>query len=181
MHRHGYQGRKFGRPRAQRQALMTGLTEALILKGSVETTLPKAKELARLADKLISRAKAGSLADRRRIIRQLATLEAAHKLFDDLAPKLGKRASGFTRIQATIGRRGDGAQLATVSFVDDLSVEQKPANTTSKKTTEVKTADNETGVTQPDHRLPVDKQKITAAKPKNAAQAPKRTGFRGNR
>lgn len=121
MHRHGYQGRKFGRERDQRAALMASLAEALIIHTSIETTLPKAKEIVPYVEQLITKAKIGDLHNRRQIIGQLQTLEAAHKLVDEIAPKLKGRTSGHLRIVRTSVRRGDNAELARVSFVDDLS------------------------------------------------------------
>lgn len=123
MHRHGYKGRKFGRQRDQRRALLKGLATSLIEHGNIETTLEKAKDLRPMVEKLITKAKDGSLAKRREIIATLATKEAAHKLVDDIAPKLSQRNSGYLRIKRTTLRRGDLAQLATISFVDDLSAE----------------------------------------------------------
>lgn len=120
MHRHGYQGRKFGRERDQREALLASLAESLILHESIETTLPKAKEIVPYVERLITKAKKGDLHNRRQIIAQLQTLEAAHKLVDDIAPKLSARSSGHLRVERTSVRRGDNAQLARVSFVDSL-------------------------------------------------------------
>lgn len=120
MHRHGYKGRKFGRERDQRQALIMGLADSLVLNESIETTLPKAKAAVSYTEKLITKAKKGGLHNRRQIISALSTLEAAHKLVDELAPKMSSRSSGFLRIQKGSLRRGDGVQLAKVSFVDDL-------------------------------------------------------------
>jgi large subunit ribosomal protein L17 len=125
MHRHGYKGKKFGRERDQRAALIKGLAESLVLRESIETTLPKAKETLSYTEKLISKAKKGGLHNRRQIIASLPTLEAAHKLVDEIAPKLKGRTSGHLRLEKTSLRRGDAAQLARVSFVDDLSVEEK--------------------------------------------------------
>lgn len=121
MHRHGYQGRKFGRERDQREALMKSLAEALVLRESIETTLPKAKEVKVYVEKLITKAKKGDLHNRRQVISGLQTTQAAHKLVDHIAPKLSGRTSGHLSIKRGDTRRGDGAQLATISFVDDLS------------------------------------------------------------
>ena len=121
MHRHGYKGRKFGRERDQRAALMASLAESLILHTSIETTLSKAKEIVPYVEQLITKAKVGNLHNRRQIISQLQTLEAAHKLVDDIAPKLTARSSGHLRVVRTTTRRGDNVQLARVSFVDDLT------------------------------------------------------------
>jgi len=120
MHRHGYQGRKFHRERDQRSALIKGLADSLVKYESIETTLPKAKEVVPYVEKLITKAKKGDLHNRRQIISSLQTLESAHKLVDEIAPKLKGRNSGHLRIEKTVMRRGDNAQLARVSFVDDL-------------------------------------------------------------
>lgn len=120
MHRHGYKGRKLHRETDQRQALIKGLAESLIVYESIETTLPKAKEIVPYVERLITKAKKGGLHNRRQIISSLQTIETAHKLVDSIAPKLNGRSSGHLRIEKTRLRRGDNAQLATVSFVDDL-------------------------------------------------------------
>ncbi len=120
MHRHGYKGRKFGRETDQRRALIKSLAESLILHESIETTLPKAKEVLPYVERLITKAKKGGLHNRRQVIASLQTLEAAHKLVDEIAPKLSGRVSGHLRIERTSARRGDNAQLARISFVDDL-------------------------------------------------------------
>lgn len=143
MHRHGYQGRKFHREKDQRRALMKGLADSLVKYESIETTLPKAKEVVPYIEKLITKAKKGDLHNRRQIIASLQTVESAHKLVDEIAPKLGARQSGHVRIERTRLRRGDNAQLARVSFVDDLKeapvakaaakpVAKKPAVTPKK-------------------------------------------------
>lgn len=120
MHRHGYQGRKFGRERDQRRALLKGLATSLVEHTSIETTLPKAKELVRYIEKLITKAKKGDLASRRQVIAGLSTQQAAFKLVDEIAPQLTGRTSGHVRVERTRIRVGDGAQMATISFVDEL-------------------------------------------------------------
>lgn len=149
MHRHGYKGRKFHRERDQREALIQSLAEALIKHESIETTLPKAKEIVPYVEKLITKAKKGDLHNRRLVISGLQTLTSAHKLVDEIAPKLGGRVSGHLRVVRTRMRRGDNAQLARVSFVDDLSeapvakpvkaAAVKPAATTAKASKPTKT------------------------------------------
>lgn len=120
MHRHGYIGRKFGRERDQRRALMKGLATSLVLHEKIETTFPKAKELVRYIEKLITKAKKGGLANRRRVIAGLGTQDAAFKLFDVIAPQLTGRTSGHVRVERTKLRVGDGAQMATIAFVDEI-------------------------------------------------------------
>jgi len=125
MHRHGYKGRKFDRETDQRRALIKGLADSLVLNEKLTTTLPKAKEIVPYIEKLITKAKIGSLHSRRQVITGLQTVEAAHKLVDDIAPKLVGRSSGHVRITKTAPRRGDNTLMATVTFVDDLTVAVK--------------------------------------------------------
>lgn len=120
MHRHGYKGTKFHREKDQREALIESLAEALIIHGSIETTLPKAKAVVPFVEKLITKAKKGDLHNRRQIIADLQTISSAHKLVDEIAPKLKGRTSGHLRITRLDNRRGDNAEMARVSFVDDL-------------------------------------------------------------
>lgn len=133
MHRHGYKGRKFGRERDQRRALMKGLATSLVEHGKIETTLPKAKELVRYIEKLITKAKKGDLANRRMVIAGLSTQVAAFKLVDEIAPQLTGRVSGHVRVQRTRIRKGDGAEMATISFVDELKEVAKPAAAEKKE------------------------------------------------
>ena len=120
MHRHGYKGRKLGRQRDQRRALLKGLATSLVMEESIETTLPKAKELVRYIEKLITKAKKDNLANRRAVIAGLSTQVAAVKLVDQIAPQLTGRTSGHVRVERTRLRVGDGAQMAIVEFVDEL-------------------------------------------------------------
>ena len=125
MHRHGYKGRKFGRERDQRRALIKGLATSLVEHGKIETTLPKAKELVRYIEKLITKAKKGDLASRRAVIAGLSTTKAAYKLVDEIAPQLTARNSGHVRVVRTRLRVGDGAQMASIGFVDELTAAPK--------------------------------------------------------
>lgn len=121
MHRHGYQGRKLHREKGPRTALIKGLADSLIKYETIETTLPKAKEIVPYVEKLITKAKKGDLHNRRQIVAKLHTIASANKLVDQLAPKMAGRDSGHLRIEKTLARRGDNTQMARVSFVDDLS------------------------------------------------------------
>jgi large subunit ribosomal protein L17 len=140
MHRHGYQGRKLHREKDQRLALIKGLAESLIIHRKIETTLAKAKEVLPYTEHLITKAKVGDLHHRRQVIEGLQTLTAAHKLVDEIAPKLKHRSSGYLRIKTSVRRRGDNAQLATIEFVDDLA--DKTATTVQPENERV----NELGV-----------------------------------
>lgn len=133
MHRHGYKGRKFGRERDQRRALLKGLATSLVMEEQIETTLPKAKELVRYIEKLITKAKKGDLASRRAVIAGLSTQTAAYKLVDAIAPQLSGRTSGHVRVERTRLRVGDGAQMATIQFVDELKDAPKPEPATKEE------------------------------------------------
>ena len=120
MHRHGYKGRKFGRERDQRRALKRGLMIALFDHGAIETTLPKAKDLRPGAEKLITKARKGTLADRRSIISALNNIDCANRLVDVIAPQI-KRDSGYLRIsKLNKNRVGDNAEMAKIEFVDSI-------------------------------------------------------------
>lgn len=121
MHRHGYKGRKFGRETDQRKALMRGLMCSLIKYQSIEITLARAKEMRRSTEKLITLAKKGGLANRRLLISRLNDIETANLLMDVIAPQV-KRDSGYLRIERTGFRKGDHAEMATISFVDDIVI-----------------------------------------------------------
>lgn len=132
MHRHGYRGRKFGRERDQRRALMRGLMISLVEHGTITTTLPKAKELRPQAEKMITVARQGSLAGRRRLIAKL-NVDTANRLVDVIVPSL-KLDSGYLRVTRLDQRRvGDNAELATIEFVDEIAEVAKPDKPTRKK------------------------------------------------
>jgi large subunit ribosomal protein L17 len=152
MHRHGYQGRKFHRQTDQRRALIKSLAEALIIRESVETTLPKAKEVRVYVEKLITKAKKDDLHNRRQVINSLQTLDAAHKLVDDIVPKLSGRNSGHLRIKRSGFRRGDQAEMAIISFVDDLKVEVKKPKAAAKP------------AAKPDTKKPATRRTTTTAR-----------------
>ena len=119
MHRHGTRGRKFGRKTDQRRALVRSLECALIRNVSVTTTLARAKEIRRSTEKLITLARKGGLANRRLIIARLNDLDTATLLVDVVAPQI-KRDSGYLRIEHAGYRRGDNAEMGTISSVDEI-------------------------------------------------------------
>lgn len=120
-------GRQLGRTKNQRLALFRGLVCSLVEKGKVVTTLTKTKAVKGEAEKLITKAKKGTLADRRVICRFLNNRSLVDRLVDGIAPMLKERKSGYLRIVRIGFRRGDQAQLAQIEFVDDFSkIIQKP-------------------------------------------------------
>lgn len=124
MHRHGYKGRKFGRETDQRRALLRGLMCSLIKYQAITVTLARAKEMRRGTEKLVTIAKKGGLANRRLLISRLDNLEAADLLMDVIAPQI-KRNSGYLRIERAGFRKGDHAEMATISFVDAINLDIK--------------------------------------------------------
>ncbi len=133
MHRHSYKGRKFGRETDQRLALTRGLMCSLIRYQSIATTLARAKEIRRKMEKLITIAKKGDLHNRRLVISRLNDLEAATILVDVIAPQI-ERNSGYLRIERAGFRRGDNSEMATISFVDELTMEAPADEKSAKKT-----------------------------------------------
>lgn len=131
MHRHSYRGRKFGRETDQRLALTRGLMCSLIRYQSITTTLARAKEIRRKMEKLITMAKKGGLHNRRLVIARLNDLDAATLLFDVIAPQI-ERNSGYLRIERAGFRRGDNSEMATISFVDEFSMEAPEAKKSEK-------------------------------------------------
>lgn len=136
-HRNAF--RKLGRTPAHRRALLRNLATSLILKERIETTLPKAKELKRVADKLVTLGKKGTLHARRQALGYLMPINrreegnagkrtAVHKLFEELAPRYSERPGGYTRVvrgrtqpsgkRIDARRPGDNAQMAIVEFVE---------------------------------------------------------------
>lgn len=139
MHRHGIRGRKFGRETDQRLALTRGLMCSLIKNQSITTTLARAKEIRRSTEKMVTMAKKGGLANRRLIIARLNDLETATLLIDVIAPQI-KRDSGYLRIERAGYRRGDNAEMGTISFVDEISLEAPEKPVAKKKVTTKKEA-----------------------------------------
>ena len=133
MHRHGYIGRKFGREKDQRNALIRGLMINLIKNQSITTTLPKAKELRRPMEKIITKTKKGDLASRRAVISALGNNEVASLLVDVIAPQI-KRDSGYLRVvKLDEARRGDNAPMAKIEFVDEIKVAKEETEVTKQE------------------------------------------------
>jgi len=124
--RHRVSGRGFGRNTNQRKALLRGLVISLFEHLKIETTVAKAKEVRKLAERIITLAKRGDLHSRRLALSLLPNKKAINKVFDELAPKIAHRNSGYLRIVKTRFRPGDNSALAVLEFVDyDSMVEKK--------------------------------------------------------
>lgn len=116
--RHRKAGRQLRRTSEQKLALLRGLASSLIQHESIETTEAKAKELRPFVEKLITKAKSGTLHDRRLAGRHVQQREVADKLFKDIGPRYATRPGGYTRILKTGHRRGDGAEMARIELVE---------------------------------------------------------------
>ncbi len=110
--------RKLGRPTAHRNAMLRGLVTYLIENGSIETTLTRAKEVRCIAEKMVSLGKENTLASRRAALAYITKEDAVSKLFSVIAPKYAAVNGGYTQIYKLGPRRGDGAEMALIKFVD---------------------------------------------------------------
>ena len=116
--RHHVTMRRLGRCSSHRRAMLGNMAASLFVEGSIETTVTRAKELRRVAEKLITKAKGGSLTDRRLVIARMPHKAAVIKLFDELGPKYKERNGGYTRIVKLGNRVGDASPMAVISLVD---------------------------------------------------------------
>ena len=116
--RHQLSGRQLSRNAAHRKALMRNMAAALLRHETIRTTLPKAKELRRVVEPLITLGKSDSLAGRRRAFAQLRDDEVVRKLFEDIGPRFKARAGGYTRILKMEPRPGDAAPMALMQLVE---------------------------------------------------------------
>ena len=115
--RHQRVAKKFGRSTKHRKMLMRSLVTNLILAESIKTTLPKAKEARKDADRIVTVAKKGDLAARRLAASRLVEPKAVQKLFDKIAPAMKDRKGGYTRIVKLGTRRGDAAEMCVLQWV----------------------------------------------------------------
>lgn len=116
--RHGNANRKLGRTSSHRNAMFRNQLASLIASERIVTTLPKAKELRPIAEKLITLAKTDSVHARRQAARQVPSDELIAKLFDTIGPRFSTRPGGYTRIMKLGARRGDAAEMAILELVE---------------------------------------------------------------
>jgi large subunit ribosomal protein L17 len=140
--RHGMKGRKLGRTTAHREALFRNQLQSLIENERIVTTLPKAKELRPLAEKVITRGKLDTVPARRWVLARMPNTEKRRtmvkKVFDDIAPRFSARPGGYLRIVKLGPRQGDGAEMAVLEFVEREGAaapepEEKKAKKPAKK------------------------------------------------
>ncbi len=131
--RHGSGLRKLNRTSAHRLAMLRNMTVSLLRHEEIRTTLPKAKELRRVVEPMITLGKKPSLANRRLAFDRLRDRDIVSKLFDDLGPRYAKRSGGYLRILKTGFRKGDNAPLALVSLMDRPDLDAADTGTEMKK------------------------------------------------
>ncbi len=128
--RHNRKGRKLGRTTSHRLALFRNQLASLVEHQRITTTLPKAKELRPIAERLITQGKRGTVEARRRVGRWIPNRDLIKKLFGEIAPRFTERPGGYLRITKMGPRSGDGAEMAVLEFVD---YELKPKAAEEKK------------------------------------------------
>jgi large subunit ribosomal protein L17 len=116
--RHAVRGRKLGRTSSHREALFRNQLQSLVEKERIVTTLPKAKELRPIAEKVITRGKHGTVHDRRWVLRWVLNRDLVKKVFDEIAPRFQERPGGYLRIVKLGPRQGDGAEMAVLELVE---------------------------------------------------------------
>jgi len=132
--RHGLTGRQLSRNTPHRWAMLRNMAASLLRHESIRTTVPKAKELRRYVEPLITLGKTDSDANRRRAFAKLRDAEVVIKLFDDIGPRFKARPGGYTRILHMANRAGDNADMALMALVEQaVPAEAKPADEGEKK------------------------------------------------
>ena len=132
--RHGFKGRQLNRTSEHRIAMFANMAASLIKHEQIVTTLPKAKDLRPIVEKLITLGKKGTLHARRQAISQMRDLDQTKKLFDVLAKRYKDRKGGYIRIMKAGFRLGDNAPVAVIEFVDrDVTAKGKDSGPSQKK------------------------------------------------
>jgi len=145
--RHRKKTVKLNRTSSHRKALFANMVSSLIREEAIITTIAKARAAQPIAEKMVTLAKRDTLATRRRAISILRDKDAVHKLFAEIGPRFADRAGGYTRIlKLARGRRGDGAEMARLSFLDEgESVSSPPSGKIDKDLPPINPADESVG------------------------------------
>ena len=135
--RHGSAHRKFNRTAEHRRAMFANMCAALIKHEQITTTLPKAKDLRPIVEKLVTLGKRGDLHARRQAIAEIRDIPMVKKLFEVIGPRYKERNGGYTRIMKAGFRQGDNAAMAVIEFVDrDVDAKGKDSGPVQEKTEE---------------------------------------------
>jgi large subunit ribosomal protein L17 len=148
--RHGKSGRKFSLEASERKAFFRNITDSLIVKGKIKTTVTRAKEVRKFAEHLVTLAKEGTLASKRRALAFLRTKEAFVKLFGEYAQTFKDRNGGYTRITKAGYRAGDNAPMAYLEFIvaGEESVAEKKTAPKRKRRRSTKKTDGDAEKTE---------------------------------
>jgi large subunit ribosomal protein L17 len=141
MSRHANTGRKLSRNTSHRRALLDNLIRAVILEESIRTTTPKAKEARRVVERVITKAKANTLAARRIVHKTVRDQAALAKLFETIGPRFKARPGGYTRIIHTQNRLGDNAPMSILELVEKSEKAEPEKKASSEKKAEEKKTD----------------------------------------
>ncbi len=160
--RHHLSGRQLSRNSAHRHALMRNMAASLLRHETIRTTLPKAKELRRVVEPLITLAKSDSLTSRRRAFDRLRDVEVVEKLFIELGPRYQARPGGYTRILRMFPRPGDSAPMALMELVDKPDGAATPAAGEPASKAETKKSKVSKAETAPAEEKPKRKTKKVA-------------------
>lgn len=137
--KHHSKTKKFGRKRKVRKALMASLARALILNDQITTTLAKAKALRPMIEKMVTKARKGTLAERRALLSSLSNnTDVVNRLIDDIAPRFTDRDGGYTRIVKLPLRKSDAAPMAIIQFVELEETKKETKKEAKKEATETK-------------------------------------------
>jgi large subunit ribosomal protein L17 len=137
---HNRAGRKLGRTTAHRKALFRNQLSSLITHERIQTTLPKAKDLRPLIEKMVTLGKRGGLHARRLALKTIPEAVTVKKLFEEIAPRFKERTGGYTRILKLGRRQGDGAEMAILEFIDFDWAHRQAAKKVAAKAAEEKKA-----------------------------------------
>lgn len=165
--RHMREGRKLSRTAAHRKALMRNLTTALFERERIETTLAKAKETRRVAERLITYAKRGDLHSRRLVARDIHDAEVVKKLFETIAPWYATRPGGYTRVLRTRARLGDAGEMAVLELVksaEQRAADRRAREEAAKAKEKAKEAKAAKAQKEKDEKEPEEREKETKAK-----------------
>ena len=168
--RHAVKGRKLGRTTSHRTAMFRNQLQSLMESERIITTLPKAKELRPIAEKVITRGKHGTVHDRRWALQWLIKRELVKKVFDEIAPRFTERPGGYLRIVKLGPRQGDGAEMAVLELVEREAAAapvETPKETKAKK--EPKSKDKSAKEKKPAKEKAAKEKPAKEAKPKKAA------------
>jgi large subunit ribosomal protein L17 len=165
--RHRHSGRQLSRNSSHRHALMRNMATSLLRHETIRTTVPKAKELRRVVEPLITLAKIDSASKRRLAYSRLRDVAVVEKLFVDLGPRFKARAGGYTRILKMEPRPGDSADMALMQLVETSKVEAKTADDADK-------AEAKGGKASKAGNAPTKSKKAAATEEKPEKAAPKR-------